>query len=84
MESNITKQEVQEKYISFWKDIVENDDGTLNKEQVMRELYDFSVLIGNIQKVYCHITGGYASNPLTDPDVVIALADDLKNVRDSE
>ncbi len=49
MESNITKQEVQEKYISFWKDIVENDDGTLNKEQVMRELYDFSVLIGNIE-----------------------------------
>ena len=69
-------KEIQKEYIYFWKDIIENEDGTLNKDQIMRELYDFSVLIRNVSKVYCHITGGAVSKPLTDPDVVIALADD--------
>ncbi|WP_297525145.1 hypothetical protein [Sulfurovum sp.] len=74
--------EIQDKYESFWKDIVENEDGTINKEQVMRELYDFSVLIWNVSKVYDHITDGKVSNPLTCPDIVIALSDDLANVNE--
>lgn len=46
-----------EVYESFWKKIVENEDGTLNKDQVMRELYDFHHLIEQVPTVYSHVTG---------------------------
>ena len=36
-------EEVEKEYQEFWKDIVENEDGTLNKEQVKKELCDFTV-----------------------------------------
>lgn len=67
----------KQNYEKNWKDIVENDDGSINKEQLIKELSDFSMLIKNTSIVYCHITNNAVSNVLTDPDVVIALADDL-------
>lgn len=46
----------QEEYEDFWKDIVENEDGTLNKDQVMRELSDYSMVMDNCAKAYCLMT----------------------------
>jgi len=64
-------------YQEFWVDIVGLD---LNDhEQVKKELFDFSQLINNISKVYCHITGNQISKPLTDPDVVCSVADEYYN-----
>ena len=64
---------VEEVYQEFWVDIVGLD---LNDhEQVKKELCDFSQLMDNISKVYCHITGDQISKPLTDPDVVCSVAD---------
>lgn len=37
----------QEEYEDFWKCIVENENGTLNKDQVMRELSDYSMVMDN-------------------------------------
>ena len=68
-----------EKYETFWKQLVEDADGNINMDKLKAELYDFSTLIANTSKVYCHVTGGSASHPLTDPDVIIALADDECN-----
>lgn len=45
-----------EEYNSFWKDIVENEDGTLNKDQVMRELSDYSMVMDNCASAYCTMT----------------------------
>ena len=42
-------EDYEKEYNDFWKDIVENEDGTLNKDQVMRELYDYSNINNNIQ-----------------------------------
>ena len=66
---------VQYRYHYFWKDIIEKD-GKLDIEQIKKELYDFTTLMNNISKVYCHITGNQISKPLTDPDIVCILADD--------
>lgn len=68
--------EVEEEYQRIWKDIVENSDGSINKEQLKKELFDFSRLIENVPLVYDHISGGAVSKPLTDPQVVKALADE--------
>jgi len=46
----------QEEYEDFWKGIVENEDGTLNKDQVMRELSDYSMVMDNCARAYCLMT----------------------------
>ena len=70
----VTK-EVQEEYDNFWKDIVEKD-GVLDKEAVMRELFDYGQLIESASIVYCHVTNGKISKTNTEPDAVCAVADD--------
>lgn len=69
----MTDLEVQNNYESFWKEIVENPDGTLNKEQVMRELHDFTKLIDNLSKIYCYISGNVVSKPMTHAEIVLQL-----------
>ena len=68
--------DVETKYNEFWKEIVENPDGTLNKEQIMKELADFSVLIGNISKIYCYMTGNMVSKPMVHAEVIIQLCEE--------
>jgi hypothetical protein len=70
-------QDYEKEYEDFWKEIVEKD-GVINIDQVKRELSDFSKVIGNVAKVYDHITSGRVSKPLTDSDAVIALHDDIR------
>lgn len=58
-------------YEEFWKDIVEKD-GVLNKDQVMRELSDFSKLLDAVPRVYMAVTGGRISKPLTYVEHVLS------------
>ena len=55
----------KQEYEEFWKDIVENKDGTLNKDQVMRELSDFSMVIDNCTSAYSLMTNQRISKPNT-------------------
>ncbi len=77
----------QKVYEKHWKDIVENQDGSLNKDQIMRELADYNVMLNNVPKVYMEVAN--LSKPLTKPEAVISnlhenwvrrdvLKDDLK------
>lgn len=61
---------------NFWKEIVCNEDDTINVEQLKKELSDFSLLMHNVSIVYCHVTGNAISKPLTDPETVCAVSDD--------
>lgn len=54
-------KEVDQVFNNFWREIVCNGDGSLNEEQVKKELYDFYVAMENVPKVYCHITGNTLS-----------------------
>lgn len=58
-------EEVEKEYAEFWKDIVENEDGTLNKEQVKKELCDFSMVMDNCTKAYVEMTCNNISKPNT-------------------
>lgn len=69
-------EDVDADYEDFWRALVENPDGSLNVAQVKLELSDFHKVMRMVPKVYDHITGGVVSKIMTDPDVVIALADD--------
>lgn len=73
---HLRKESVEEQWDSFWKPIVTNEDGTINIEQVKKELYDFSFVMEQVPKVYCHITGSRMSKVMYHADTVIAVADD--------
>jgi hypothetical protein len=65
--------DLEKEYNSFWKAIVENDDGSLNKEQVMKELSDFSVMINNLTDLYCYISGNACSKAMVPAKKVLSL-----------
>ena len=59
------KQDYEVEYESFWKKIVENEDGELNKEKVMRELADYSIVMNNCMRAYMEMTEQNISKPFT-------------------
>ncbi|MGN1352249.1 MAG: hypothetical protein ACI4VE_05710 [Clostridia bacterium] len=59
------KKDYKQEYNNFWKDIVENEDGTLNKDQVMRELSDYSMVMDHCSSAYSVMTDGIISKPNT-------------------
>lgn len=67
----------REEYEEFWKDIVENEDGTLNKDQVMRELSDYSMVMDNCAKAYYTMTNGRISKQNTMFFEVESIFNDL-------
>ena len=60
-------------YESFWKAIVENEDGTLNKDQVARELSDALTLQEHLTEIYGVVSGERVSKPFTLPSVVAEM-----------
>lgn len=65
--------EVEKEFQEFWKDIVCNDDGTLNPIAVKNELSDYSFLLEQVPSVYSEITGGRLSYPNYDAETVLTL-----------
>lgn len=65
-----TDAEVQKVYDEFWKRIVE-PDGVLDFEQVKKELFDYHTVIGEVTKVYGHITSNQFTKPTTAAEAVI-------------
>jgi hypothetical protein len=61
----------EEHYNQFWKEIVENPDGSINKEQLMLELMDFSEMIGRMSSLACNISNGVLSYPTYSIDTMI-------------
>jgi hypothetical protein len=60
--------------------LLESADGGFSRaelEQVKSELYDFHTLMQNVTRVYCEITGGQISKPLTDPEAVISESQEV-------
>lgn len=73
--THVAKESVEENWQSFWKEIVCNEDGTVNIESVKKELADFSFILEQVPKVYCHITGSRMSKVMYHADTVIGVAD---------
>lgn len=71
--STTTETDYMQTYESFWKPIVENEDGTLNKDQVARELSDALTLQGFLTEIYGAVSGDRVSKPFTLPSVVIGM-----------
>jgi hypothetical protein len=77
---HIRKKTIDEEFKDFWVPIIfDAKNGRLNLEQLKKELYDYSMLLENVPKVYCEVSGGKISKPNTDPEEVILAFNDLLN-----
>ena len=73
-------EDYQVVYENFWKEIVEDENGIVNMDQVARELADFRVMIDNVPRIYEEISG--LSKPLTDPKYILAALEERYVRRD--
>jgi hypothetical protein len=68
-------KEIEENYNDVWKQIIENNDGSLNLDQIKKELFDYWNFMEDCSLVYSHVTGGRISKPNTKAFEVISEAD---------
>lgn len=66
-------EKVEKNFQEFWKDIVCNDDGTLNPIAVKNELSDYSFILDQVPKVYSEITDGRLSYPHYEAETVLQI-----------
>lgn len=59
-------------YPRYWDDIIFNPDGSINIDQVKKELSDYSFLMEQASKVYCYVTHGKMSKLNYKADTIIA------------
>lgn len=50
-------------YKDFWADLVEDEQGNLDRDKVARELSDYHFVMGQVSQVYCWITNDRLSKP---------------------
>ena len=62
---NRYERDYEKDYDELWLSIVENEDGTLNKDQVKRELSDYSMILDHCAKAYATMTNGRISKQNT-------------------
>jgi hypothetical protein len=60
-------------YASHWQHIVENPDGSLNKDQVAREMADYLMIMEHCTEIYSEVSRSRVSKPETLPSVVIGM-----------
>lgn len=63
----------EQEYNNFWKKIVENPDGSINKEQLMKELFDFSNMINNMCELAEYASCGMLSYPTYPASTIIGV-----------
>lgn len=67
-------EEYEKVYNDFWKELIEDEDGNIDKDSMMRELNDYAFLLDEVPKVYMEVTGGRISKPNTYAYEVINVA----------
>ena len=65
--------EVEKVWQEFWRDIVCDENGNINLEQVKKELCDFHFMMNEVPKVYSEITGGMLSYPTYEAETVLMV-----------
>lgn len=68
--------EVEKLWQSHWKAICTHPNGSIDLEQIKKELYDFSFLLEQVPIIYCAVTGGKLSKPYYPSRVVIDAFED--------
>jgi len=73
----VADEEIEKNYNEFWKEIIEDGKGNINKKQLMKELHTYSFILNEVPKVYCEITNGSLSYPNYKAESVIDVYQDI-------
>jgi hypothetical protein len=76
VESADDSRDYKETWEKRWKTICTNPDGSLNLDQIQRELSDFAFMLDQVSEVYCAVTGGFLSKPNYYAGSVISAFED--------
>ncbi len=68
-------KDYEQTYEEHWKDFCEKE-GVPDMDAIKRELHDYWIVMGEVSKVYDHITGGKLSKPNTRAESVIDAAEE--------
>lgn len=63
----------------FWIDLITDESGNLDREKILNELSDFSMVMDHCRQAYMWMTDGRISKPNTLIEQVIAVAEDCRN-----
>lgn len=74
MEEDYTPEEV---YNRYWKGIIENSDGSINKEQLILELKDYHDMINRMTKLTYSLTNGMLSYPNYPVDTILEIHQEI-------
>jgi hypothetical protein len=66
-------ENVQKVWDEFWADLLTQEDGSMDYDQLKKELSDYHMLLENMPSILMEATGGRVSKPNTDRSVVIGL-----------
>jgi hypothetical protein len=79
-----TMTDYMDTYRDDWKEIVERPDGTLNLDQIARELADYGDLMRWVTETYDGVTGGLISKPNARPSAVTGIVDERIDAAERE
>lgn len=77
MSRNITQNEINENFESYWKPLIETN-GEIDIEKVKKELFDYYTAIEEVSAVYDEITNGRFSKPNTARQYIIQAVRDIQ------
>ena len=77
-------KEVEENWNGHWKEILENSDGSINKEQLKLELMDFSDMINRMTSLTCAVTNSRMSYPTYDVKAILQVKEEIEEEQKEE
>lgn len=71
--------EVEREWQEFWKDIVIRPDGSVDLEQMKKELADFSMVMEHCRQAYGWMTNDRVTKVNTEFETVKAIAEEIRS-----
>lgn len=72
-----TDAEIESNWNGIWKEILQREDGSINVEQLKKELMDFSGMIGRLTSLTCQLTRGRLSYPTYPTSTIMVIKEEV-------
>jgi hypothetical protein len=66
-------KDVEKCFDEFWKEIICDNSGNINLDQIKKELFDYKNLMDSAREIICEVTDGILSYPNYPAETVLSL-----------
>jgi len=74
-----TQEEIEANWNGTWKEILQREDGSIDIEQLKKELMDFSDMINRMSSLTCQLTRSRLSYPTYPVSTIMAVHEEVQN-----